>query len=320
DVTDRVTAEVEMVRMVRMRDQLIAAVSHELRTPLTSVIGLLEVLRETTTADQGSEERTLLDLAAAEAASLGFLVEDLLVAARRGFGKVPVKAVPIPIGEIVRDTIEHLSWSSAGEVRFDIDVPGDLEAVGDPVRVGQILRNLLVNSIRYGGERRRVSGAVDGPELVVRVIDDGPGVGPGMIGSLFEPYRNAQLHPTMPGSLGLGLTISWTLAVAMGGDLSYYRREGETVFELRLPVALCPVLHLVDGGSGMQGASVPAAYPWAGPAVAASGGWGGFCETFRDEGGRGPVIDPFPVLDPFPAIDQVVVLDPILDQEFASGS
>ncbi len=273
DVSSRVAAELNLVRMIRDREQLTVAISHELRTPLTSVIGFLSVLRDLPEDTPGEEVRYMLDAAAEEADSLGFLVEDLLVAARKGLGNVPVRSVVTPLREIVSRTLENLASSESRALDFDIVVDDRLQALADPVRVRQILRNLFINAIRYGGEHRRVEASIIGSEVVVQVIDDGAGVDSGKGASLFEPYRNAQANPSMPGSLGLGLTISRTLARAMGGELSYHRRHSETIFQLRLP---CPLTEVEPDAKRGQ-------YPWAALGTAVSTGvWGAACEFTRD--------------------------------------
>jgi signal transduction histidine kinase len=93
-----------------------------------------------------------------------------------------------------------------------------------------VIRNLLRNADRHGGERRILRTFVIDGMVAVQMRDDGPGVSPEVLKRLFEPFS----HGSKSGSLGLGLAVSRKLAQAMGGDLSYRREGGTTVFELRL--------------------------------------------------------------------------------------
>jgi signal transduction histidine kinase len=100
------------------------------------------------------------------------------------------------------------------------------------MRVRQIIRNLLTNADRYGGEHVTVR-IVENPETTsLFVIDDGKGVPADEQADIFEPYYRAG---TRVESVGLGLTVSRDLARLMGGDLTYVYYQGHSFFELRLP-------------------------------------------------------------------------------------
>jgi signal transduction histidine kinase len=114
---------------------------------------------------------------------------------------------------------------------------GSAKAWGDPARVRQVLRNLLVNALRYGGEHIRITATADGPVVRVEVADDGDGVPPGCEQRIFDAYEQAQGGSQQSGSMGLGLGISRDLTRLMGGDLTYRRHNAETIFELTLPAA-----------------------------------------------------------------------------------
>ena len=120
---------------------------------------------------------------------------------------------------------------------------GTGHAVADPIRVKQIVRNLLVNASRYGGESVRVSVLEKRDVAVVEVADDGSGISSEAAIRIFEPYERADRTASAAGSIGLGLTVSRTLARLMDGDLEYQRRDGWSIFVLSLPldaVALDP--------------------------------------------------------------------------------
>ena len=109
--------------------------------------------------------------------------------------------------------------------------------MADPIRVRQIIRNLLTNAARYGGSSVRVETGASAGRASICVIDDGDGVADPVAKHLFEPYGHDAASQSSE-SVGLGLHVSRTLARLMGGDLSYERASGETRFRLVLPSPL----------------------------------------------------------------------------------
>jgi signal transduction histidine kinase len=110
----------------------------------------------------------------------------------------------------------------------------EVQAVGDPARVRQVLRNLLTNAERYGGPEVAVSVEVDGPWVHVDVIDNGAGLPPDEWEPIFELYHRAHHQKSRPESVGIGLAVSRQLADLMGGSLTYSRRADRSVFRLTL--------------------------------------------------------------------------------------
>jgi len=234
DISERVAAERRLQGVVQSKDQLIASISHELRTPLTSVLGYAELLRDSADDLSTSERREMLALVVDAARDLNFIVEDLLTAARHQSQALNVSCIPVMVGAEIAQVAAQVRQADGRFVALDT---GSAKALGDPARVRQILRNLLVNALRYGGERVRISVVEDGPVVRVRVTDDGEGVPPGDEQRIFDAYQRVHDRPEQPGSIGLGLGISRDLARLMGGDLAYCRHHAETVFELTLPAA-----------------------------------------------------------------------------------
>lgn len=216
-------------RLDREKDRFIASVGHELRTPLTSVLGFVDVLRDDGDGLQPGEREELLDLVAREAWDLASIVEDLLVAARARTGDLRVVAVPVNLVAQTAQVLEGLGVT----VAVDGD-PGP--AIGDPARTRQILRNLVTNAQRHGGPSVRIDLANRDGFAVARVVDDGRGVPAKDRHRIFEPYQQADSDVRPVGAVGLGLAVSRHLARMMGGDLTYRRDDGRSVFELTLPV------------------------------------------------------------------------------------
>ncbi|MGD2103432.1 MAG: ATP-binding protein, partial [Acidimicrobiia bacterium] len=118
----------------------------------------------------------------------------------------------------------------------DLDVTGeDVRAVADPARVRQILRNLITNAVRHGGDRISVKVGESTSGAYVEVSDNGPGLPKTEWEKIFEPHYRYHLDPNQPGSAGLGLTVSRGLAEKMGGSLTYRHDGQESRVRLLLP-------------------------------------------------------------------------------------
>ncbi len=218
------------------KDRLLASVSHEIRTPLTAIVGLSEEI----TAAGGSLSRQELDelngIIAVQSRELAELVEDLLVASRADFGNLSIRLEDVDL----RAQVDRVAKSLTESQRTDklIETKGEPCLVrADPLRVRQILRNLLTNAIKYGGEHivLVVESLAESARLVV--ADDGPGIPLDEAELIFERYYRSSHSPTQPGSVGIGLAVSRQLAELMGGSLEYVVDGTHHHFELRLPPA-----------------------------------------------------------------------------------
>jgi signal transduction histidine kinase len=212
------------------KDRFIGTVSHELRTPLAAIVGFAALLGSEDMSLDESERREYNSLILNQGNEVTAIVEDLLVAARAEIGELTIADKPIDLGAQLRQVFEGLT-SPLSSVR----VTGHrLEAWGDPGRVRQIIRNLLTNADRHGGEHISVELAAESARAVVRVLDDGDPIPETQREAIFEPYTTLTTDSPVTGSIGLGLAVSRQLAVLMGGDLRYDHRHGHSVFELRL--------------------------------------------------------------------------------------
>lgn len=231
DVTELKEAQSILEELLVTKNQFLADVSHELRTPLTALIGLAELLRDPG-IDLSNDERTgLIDTIVESGFDVSNMVEDLLTAARQEAGQLTVVAVPVNVTAQIRQALEVLNPTAK------VAISGETApAVADPGRVRQVLRNLLTNAIKYGGEHVSVElGTVDGMARA-SVIDDGPGVPEDMKERIFRSYERAHGSETHPSSVGIGLSISRELARRMGGDVQYRRKEGRTHFDFTVPL------------------------------------------------------------------------------------
>lgn len=223
--------------LAQAKDQFLASVSHELRTPLTSVLGFSQLLRDSN-GDLSEEERAAMIISvASEAADLSSIIDDLLVSARSELNSLALNKVPVSLRAQVAQVLETVDGAVGQSCEFVGDGVG-LVAEGDPGRVRQIIRNLVTNASRYGGDKVQIRFGPAGDEelIYLEVADDGPGLPEGEWEEIFEPYHRAHDSVSQPAAIGIGLSVARHLARLMGGDLTYRREEGWSVFRLTLPL------------------------------------------------------------------------------------
>lgn len=170
---------------------------------------------------------------AVHAQEVSDLIEDLLVAARAELGQVKVDRVGVDVVKSISEMLKAGGAFTDG-VGLVVETP-QARAICDPVRLRQIVRNLLTNAERYGGQDVVITvGGVEG-FVSVTVSDDGPALPKVEWERIFDAYHRAHASPGRPGSVGIGLTISRQLAELMGGQLAYRHEGGRSIFHLLLP-------------------------------------------------------------------------------------
>lgn len=180
------------------------------------------------------ERRELLESVVEHGTDLTNIVNDLLAAAKSDIGTLTVSRVPVDLRAQAAQVLEGFDLSRTGAIILHGE---PLRVVGDPDRVRQIIRNLVSNAIRYGGDSIRAEVADGGSVGRVLVVDNGAPIPVRDRGRIFERYQRAHDTAGAPASLGLGLAISRQLAGLMGGELTYRHESGESIFELTLPKA-----------------------------------------------------------------------------------
>lgn len=226
-----------LLKMIDDKDQFIATVSHELRTPLTTVIGYAELLRSNGTEFTPDDRAEMVGAIAREAAELDDLIQDLLVAARSEDGSLVVATVHVDLTAQAAQVLETLDPDTAEAIAVVGDSPA---ATGDPMRVRQILRNLVSNALKYGGPQITVEIRNGDDDVTILLRDNGAGIPENQRDLMFTPYETLRAAGTVPGSMGLGLAVSRTLARLMEGDLTYRYEHDESLFELTLPQWAAP--------------------------------------------------------------------------------
>ena len=205
----------EKDRLLTDKDRFVASVSHELRTPLTAVVGLAHTLADGSDVLSDAEKEEFVGLILEQSEDLAALVDDLLVAARASSGHLS-----LVVGEV--DLREEVERVGGGGFDIQVDTPDRVVVVADPVRVRQILRNLTSNSLRYGGEQKRVTLRRKGIMGVVSIDDNGAPLSTEALETIFSAFGRAHDRPGQTDSVGLGLTVSRQLARMMGGEITYH--------------------------------------------------------------------------------------------------
>lgn len=228
---EREAAREGLMELAQAKDRFIAAVSHELRTPLAAVVGFAGALAQGTddyTAEELGEISTMIYTQSLE---LTHLVDDLLTSERAASGNLTVTPADIFLLRECKDIVEN----TLSEVPTTV-VGDEFVAHADALRTRQIIRNLLTNAIRYGGDSIVIS--VSGGESTanVTVRDNGQGVSHLDADRIFDPYYRSQEGRSTPDSVGLGLSVARQLARLMGGDVVYRRTDSWTEFEFTLPL------------------------------------------------------------------------------------
>jgi PAS domain S-box-containing protein len=236
DISSQKALEESQEALIDAKNQFIASVSHELRTPLTAIRGFAELLVDPFVSLAADERDEMLQSIVEEAKDVGNIVEDLLVAARADIDQLTVTSANLDLPALVRPVAESTRWQ--GQI-VSLDLRPAI-AVGDPLRIKQVVRNLCSNAARYGGSTVRVGTRTDHGRTVITVADDGPGIAVGDLEEIFAPYRRAHDEPGVPGSVGLGLAVSRQLARLMGGDIVCLLDDDWTVFEFSLPTGVLP--------------------------------------------------------------------------------
>jgi signal transduction histidine kinase len=219
-----------------------AVMSHELRTPLNAIIGYAELLLlgipesiPARAADQVTRLR-------AAAQHLLGLIEEILSFSRLEARREPLERTRIGVDELaaeVSTVIEPLARARGLVFRIETRTPG-LEVESDPVKIRQVLINLLGNAVKFtdrGHVTCTVSG--DGTDALFTIRDTGIGIAPEHLGRIFEPFWQAEAHPARRVSgTGLGLSVTQRLLETLGGKIEVESARGEgTTFRVRIPLA-----------------------------------------------------------------------------------
>jgi two-component system phosphate regulon sensor histidine kinase PhoR len=232
DITD-------LRRADQVRRDFVANVSHELRTPLTAIRGYVEALVDE--LPDPAQTRHFLEIVARHSGRMERLVTDLLRLARLDAKQEVLDVAPCEVQHIVGSVVADLSPAlEAKKQRVTIAVAADAGMVdADPVKLHDIVRNLVENAVNYSpeGATVRVDAARRDKWIDIVVSDSGPGIPPTDLTRVFERFYRVDKARSRPGGTGLGLAIVRHLVELHGGTVTAENRpEGGARFTLTLPV------------------------------------------------------------------------------------
>lgn len=244
EVVERRRAELKLRDVDRRKNEFLATLAHELRNPLAPIRHATEILARLGPPDAEKtpavEARKVIER---QVTHLVRLIDDLLDISRISYGKVGLRPEQVSLASIVESALEAVRplLCERGHVLEEVLPEVPILLNGDPVRLAQILTNLLKNAAWYTepGGRVRVEAGREGPDVVVRVVDSGIGIPADALERIFTMFgQGTEVRSVEHGGLGIGLALAKKLAELHAGSLTA-ASDGPgkgSVFTLRLPL------------------------------------------------------------------------------------
>ena len=276
DITDRKRAESELhdardaaEEATKAKANFLSAMSHEIRTPMNGVVGMIDLLRESTL---DADQLQMVDTVKSSAYSLLTIINDILDFSKIEAGKLDLEEIPISIADAVEGVGEALAVTARNKnirlcVYVDPDIPDGL--IGDQVRLRQIIFNLGGNAIKFTEQGKvliradRMPGDDDDQVMVrLQVIDDGIGIPEAAQKTLFQAFSQVDASTTRRfGGTGLGLSICQRLVELMGGEIGVNSVEGEgSTFHVTVTLPVAMEHSLKSDREDLQGLKVLSAF------------------------------------------------------------
>ncbi len=256
DISDRKATERMLQEAKNIADQanraksvFLANMSHELRTPLAAIIGYSEMIREQSATQSVEKVIDRVSHIEFSANHLLTIINDVLDLSKIEAGKMTLQFEEFDVRHLIDDVVETIRpLMEKNDNQLQADISSEVNRiVSDPVRVRQVLLNILGNSAKFteNGQvslqvfcDRRTSDPTENSQIVFQITDTGIGMTPEQVGSLFQPFSQGDSSLTRKyGGTGLGLAISWRLCRMLEGNLIAESAVGKgSMFTVRLPI------------------------------------------------------------------------------------
>ena len=238
NVTRQKQVELELIKLNRLKSELLSNVSHELKSPLTSIKGIISSLLQEDIRWDDATGKMLLAGISEESDRLASLVNNLLNMSKLEAGVWNPEREICDMSEIIHETLERQKWIHKDHT-FEADVAPDLPQIyADSNQIKQVLINLLENAAAYSEEATRIlvgARAVDG-EIEVSVSDQGIGIPVEELERVFDKFYRGSQKRRRPGGTGLGLAICKSIVLAHGGRIWADSQMGQgSTFHFALP-------------------------------------------------------------------------------------